>query len=247
MSVTSRYREAWEGFWREAPEAPGEVVWDAEPAITAEPHLTLFRPHLADPRLPLVDLGCGNGRQTRYLAEHFGRVLGVDLSETAVELARRQDPAQRAEFAQLDATDADAVRALHERLGDANVYVRGLIHQSDPADRGPVAEAVAVLVGARGRAFVVEPTESAKDVLKELVQDPAGPPPKLRPVFAHGLAPAQVADAAFDRLFRTVGLTVLATGERPLSLTEFAPGGERIELPARWLAVGRDGAEQGRR
>ncbi|MFD5465874.1 class I SAM-dependent methyltransferase [Kitasatospora sp. NPDC127059] len=243
MSVTSRYRNAWEGFWSEAPEEPGSVIWDAEPARTAERHLALFRPYLSEPRLPVVDLGCGNGRQTRFLAEHFPRAVGVDLSETAVGLARRQDRSQLAEFAQLDATDPAAVRALHERLGDADVYVRGVIHQSDPADRGPVAEAVATLLGSRGRAFVVELAESAKAVLQGLAKDPAGPPPKLRPVFAHGLAPAEVADAAFDGLFRSAGLTVLASGELPLSLTEFTPDGERIELPAWWLVVGPDGRE----
>ncbi|MER7667043.1 class I SAM-dependent methyltransferase [Kitasatospora sp. NPDC096128] len=243
MSVTSRYREAWEGFWSEAPAEPGSVIWDAEPAITAERHLALFRPHLHDPGLPVVDLGCGNGRQTRFLAEHFPRALGVDLSGTAVELARRQDPAGRAEYAQLDATDPAAVRALHEHLGDANVYVRGVIHQSEPADRRRVAEAVATLLGQRGRAFLVELAESAKEVLRGLAQAPAGPPAKLRPVFAHGLAPAEVADAAFDGLFRSAGLAVLATGELPLSLTEFTAGGERIELPAWWLAVGPSGAD----
>src|SRR5690606_38952711 len=64
-SVTSRYREAWEGFWSEAPGEEGAVFWDAEPALTAARHLALFEPHLLDPGLPLVDLGCGNGTQTR--------------------------------------------------------------------------------------------------------------------------------------------------------------------------------------
>ncbi|MFJ8622606.1 class I SAM-dependent methyltransferase [Kitasatospora sp. NPDC093550] len=238
MSVTSRYRDAWEGFWREAPEEPGAVIWDAEPALTAERHLTLFAPHLTDPGLPLVDLGCGNGTQTRFLAERFDRVLGVDLSAAALELARRRDPTGPAEFARLDATDTEAVRALHDRLGDANVYVRGVIHQSEPADRRPVAEAVATLLGARGRAFVVELSETAKQVLADLAQDPSGPPPKLRPVFAHGLAPAEVADADFGGFFRAAGLTVLASGDLPLATTESTPDGARIELPAQWLVVG---------
>ncbi|BFO17030.1 hypothetical protein SHKM778_34180 [Streptomyces sp. KM77-8] len=43
-----------------------EVFWDAEPALTAARHLALFEPRLTDPGLPLVDLGCGNGTQTRF-------------------------------------------------------------------------------------------------------------------------------------------------------------------------------------
>ncbi|WP_380282357.1 class I SAM-dependent methyltransferase [Kitasatospora purpeofusca] len=242
MSVTKRYRDSWEGFWREAPDGPGAVIWDAEPALTAERHLALFEPHLADPGLPVVDLGCGNGTQTRFLAGRFARVLGADLSAAAVELARRSDPEGRAAYVQLDATDPAAVRALHEQLGDANVYLRGVIHQSEPADRSPVAEAVATLLGAHGRAFLVELSEAAKRVLGELAGGPAGPPPKLRPVFSHGLAPAEVADAAFGDLLRAAGLAVLASGELPLATTEFTPGGERIELPAHWVAVAPDGA-----
>ncbi|KJY28081.1 class I SAM-dependent methyltransferase [Streptomyces sp. NRRL S-495] len=212
MSVTSRYLGAWEGFWRDAPDEPGAVIWDAEAALVAERHLALFRPGLVDPELPVVDLGCGSGTQTRFLAGRFGRVLGVDLSEAAVELARRNDPAGLAEYARLDATDAGAVRALHDRLGDVNLYLRGVIHQSDPADRGPVAEAVAVLAGRRGRAFVVELAEAAKRVLADLAAE----------------------------LFGAAGLAVLDSGELPLATTEFTADGDRIELPARWLLVGAD-------
>ncbi|MFI2609724.1 class I SAM-dependent methyltransferase [Kitasatospora sp. NPDC018619] len=242
MSVTSRYLDAWEGFWREAPEAPGSVIWDAPPALSAEHHLALLRPHLADTALPVVDLGCGNGTQTRFLAEHFPRALGVDLSAAALELARRDDPAGRARYLRLDATDATAVRGLHDRLGDANVYVRGVIHQSEPADRQRVVEAVRILLGARGRAFVFELSHAAKGVLGELAHGPDGPPPKLRPVLSHGLTPAEVADAVFPELFRAAGLDVLATGELPLATTERAPDGTRIELPAHWLVAGPAGS-----
>ena len=103
MSVTSRYREAWEAFWREASAEPGAVFWDAEPVLTVGPHLALFEPYLTDPALPLVDLGCGNGTQTRYLADRFPKVLGVDLSAAALDHARRADPAGQAAYRQLDA------------------------------------------------------------------------------------------------------------------------------------------------
>ncbi|MEE1782909.1 hypothetical protein PUR71_08265 [Streptomyces sp. SP17BM10] len=135
MSVTTRYRNAWEGFWQAAPDEPGGVIWDADPSRTAARH-------------------------------------------------------------------------------------------------------VATLVGRRGRAFVVEPSEAAKPVLRGLAQRPDGPPPKLRPVFAHGLAPAEVADGTSAELFHDAGLTVLASGDMPLTLTEPAADGRPIDLPARWLEVG---------
>ncbi|MCH0563418.1 MULTISPECIES: class I SAM-dependent methyltransferase [unclassified Streptomyces] len=241
MSVTSRYRAAWEGFWQEVPDEQGAALWDASPAVTARLHLALFRPHLADPELPLVDLGCGNGTQTRFLAEHFARVVGADLSAAALEHARHADPAGRARYRQLDAADEAGTEALHTELGDANVYLRGVIHQCEPDDRQPFADAVAALVGTRGRAFVVELAEAAGVALQGLAASPAGPPAKLAPVLRHGIAPAEVTDAALPEYLRAAGLTVLASGELPLTTTEAGPDGAPIRLPSRWLVAGRTG------
>ncbi|MFD4633335.1 class I SAM-dependent methyltransferase [Streptomyces sp. NPDC058284] len=241
MSVTSRYREAWEGFWRDAPEEPGAVFWDAEPALTAGLHLALFEPHMTAGGLPVVDLGCGNGTQTRFLADRFPRVLGVDLSAAAVDHARRADPAGQADFRQLDLVERAEAEQLHAELGDVNVYMRGVLHQCEPADRQPLVDNIATLLGERGRAFLFELSEAARPILMGLAQNPAGPPPKLAPVFAHGLTPAEVADGAVDACVGAAGLTIVAGGELPLSTTEFAPDGTRIELPSRWLVVGRAG------
>ncbi|WP_406442874.1 class I SAM-dependent methyltransferase [Streptomyces sp. NBC_00631] len=239
MSVTSGYRSAWEGFWREAPDEPGAVFWDADPAVTAAVHVPLFEPHLTDPGLPLVDLGCGNGTQTRFLAERFPQVLGADISEAALDHARHADPAGQAGYRLLDAAEKSEVEALHAELGDANVYMRGVLHQCEPDDRQPVIDAIATLVGSRGRVFLVELSEAARPVLGGLAQSPSGPPPKLAPIFRHGIAPGEVADAAVPEYLRSAGLTVLASGELPLTTVEFTADGERIVLPSKWLLAGR--------
>ncbi|GAA2256518.1 class I SAM-dependent methyltransferase [Streptomyces amakusaensis] len=249
MSVTKKYAAAWDGFWGEISGAPGEVIWDAEPELTAGLHLALYEPHVDHPGLPLVDLGCGNGTQTWFLADRFPRVVGVDLSAAAIELARGQERPRRygdalsgrPGFRRLDAVDAPMVAGLREDLGgDCNVYVRGVLHQTDPQDRRPLAESVAALVGTRGRAFVVEPAEAAGRRLAELASRPAGPPPKLRPVLRHGIVPGAVSDADVPGYFTAAGLTVLAAGELPLTTTEYEPDGSRVELPSKWLVVGRD-------
>ncbi|RFU85828.1 class I SAM-dependent methyltransferase [Streptomyces triticagri] len=241
MSVTTRYREAWESFWSDAPQEEGEVFWDSEPALTSGPHLALYEPHLTTPGLPLVDLGCGNGTQTRFLAGRFPRVVGVDLSAAAVEHARTADAAGLADYRQLDAVEPGEVGQLHAELGDVNVYMRGVLHQSEPADRGPLAEGIAALIGDRGRAFVTELAEAAGPVLMGHAKGPAGPPPKLAPVLSHGIAPAEVSDAELPACFRGAGLDIVARGELTLTTTDFTPDGTRIELPSTWLVVGRAG------
>jgi len=73
----------WEHFWAgvRATGDGGDVLWDASDPAEAARYLDLFAEH-ADPALPVVDVGCGNGR---YLAElrrrgHCGPVVGLDLS-----------------------------------------------------------------------------------------------------------------------------------------------------------------------
>ncbi|MGX9884957.1 class I SAM-dependent methyltransferase [Streptomyces sp. NPDC002276] len=239
MSVTSRYRDAWEGFWREAPEEQGAVFWDASPTQTVGLHLALFEPKLRDPGLQMIDLGCGNGTQTRFLADRFNHVVGADLSAAAVDHARHADPAGQATYRLLDASDKTEVETLHAELGDANVYMRGVLHQVDADDRQPLVDGIATLVGGRGHVFLVELAEAARPIIGGLAQDPEGPPAKLAPILRHGIAPGEVADDEVPELLRAAGLTILASGELPLITTEFRPDGARIELPSKWHIAGR--------
>ncbi|MBL1103381.1 methyltransferase domain-containing protein [Streptomyces sp. 5-8] len=236
MNVSDKYRENWESYWQQTADGRGEAIWDADPSLTAVPHSELLLPYAESDRT-IVDLGCGNGTQTRYLATRFARAVGVDLSHSAVEHARRAANGDPVEFQQLDLTDTDAVRALHQRLGDANVYMRAVIHQSEPQARPAVAAAVAEIIGARGRAFVVELTSGSRDVLQRAVSEPGGPGPKLQRVFHHGLKPADASDDEIPRLLGEAGLTVLADGETVLPQTECLSDGTRIDLPARWFVL----------
>ncbi|MEV6103947.1 methyltransferase domain-containing protein [Streptomyces sp. NPDC051940] len=237
MSVSADSLKAWEGFWADAPEGEGAVFWDAPPALAAQLHLPLFADHF-QAGLPLVDVGCGNGTQTRYLAGRYRGVHGVDLSAAAVERARSADPAGRAGYEQADAADEAAMERLHGRLGDCDVYLRGVLHQAPEPDRPRIVRGIAALTGGRGRVFAVELAEAAKPVLMGLAQRPQGPPAKLLPVLTHGIVPGEVSDAALPRLFREAGLTVLADGELPLATTEFEADGSRLALPSKWLVAG---------
>jgi SAM-dependent methyltransferase len=236
MNVSDKYRSNWESYWSETSDDTGEAIWDSDPALSAEPHSALLLAH-ADPARTIVDLGCGNGTQTRHLATRFARAVGVDLSHAAVEHARRATPDGGAQFEQLDLTDSAAVRALHERLGDVNVYMRAVIHQSEPEARPAVAAAVAELIGAEGRAFVVELTSGSRDVLKRAASQEGGPGPKLQRVFQHGLKPADADDSEIPRLLGEAGLKVLAEGETVVPQTEHLTDGTRIDLPAHWFVL----------
>lgn len=258
-AAPARYADAWESFWRDAPPEKGAVFWDAPSERTGAVHLPLLAPYF-DGALPVVDMGCGNGTMTRFLARRYGPVVGVDISATALGKARgaaRADgagdaggsgggrsgggPERVPEFRRLDAADPAAAAGLGAELGDSDVYVRGVLHQCDPDARARIAASVAVLTGERGRAFVVEPSEAGGAALAALTRRPEGPPAALAAVFEHGIRPMEMADASVPVLFRDAGLGVLAEGTVPLALTVAGADGEPLELPSNWLVAGRNG------
>lgn len=57
----------------------------------------------AGPAFELLDVGCGTGKSRQIYAEHVSRYVGVDLSVTSIELARKQFPRDQWEVA--DACD----------------------------------------------------------------------------------------------------------------------------------------------
>ena len=86
------YRGVWQSYWGSLSGASGEAFWDSDPAFGAAIDLPRFET-LADHALPLVDVGCGNGTQTRFFSRDFRRVVGVDVSEEAVAHAARVNAA----------------------------------------------------------------------------------------------------------------------------------------------------------
>jgi ubiquinone/menaquinone biosynthesis C-methylase UbiE len=51
----------------------------------------------------ILDLGCGSGRDAKYLIEHGFEVVGIDFSEELLKIARKNAP--RAEFHVMDFED----------------------------------------------------------------------------------------------------------------------------------------------
>jgi SAM-dependent methyltransferase len=149
---------AWEGYWRDVTTtgAEGEVLWDG----AGEAELTWWRgtarAHL-DRTLPVVDVGAGNGRLSRLLAEDFPAVLGVDLSEAAVERARQESlDVPRVSFEALDVTAEGAGERLLAQVGPANVVVRGVFHVLDADGRQRAAAELARVVAGRGTLVLLE-------------------------------------------------------------------------------------------
>lgn len=157
-SVPRDRQKAWDGYWGRVQRTGrcGDVLWDAQGDEEAESHLGLLREHW-NPALPVVDVGCGNGTQSRALARVFGPVVGVDFSPHAIERARSESGgAAGTDFRVLDATAPGAFDHLAAELGPANVFVRGVLHVLDARGRRRLARNLLRLTAGGGRVFLAE-------------------------------------------------------------------------------------------
>jgi SAM-dependent methyltransferase len=148
----------WNHYWSNVRSTGvgGDVLWDSGDLDEIPRYLPMMTQHL-DLTLPMIDMGCGNGRFTRALAPHVPSVLGIDLSPNAIALARQEaNGLPKVTFRAIDATMPGATRSIAAEIGPANVFVRGVFHILSPSARVELARNLLPLVGSRGRVFLSE-------------------------------------------------------------------------------------------
>src|SRR5262249_34415139 len=124
-----RQQAGWDRFWGSVQRTgrTGDVLWDAASETELADTMRRLLEHMST-SLPILDIGCGNGRFTRELAKHFPRAIGVDLSRHAIARAEEESRGLAVQFRVLDATQEGAGRPLADELGAANVFIRGVLH-----------------------------------------------------------------------------------------------------------------------
>lgn len=175
---------AWDKYWKgiDTTGRAGDVLWDADSAAERGQYADLIRAHF-DPALPVVDVGCGNGTYTRWLAGLFPRVIGIDVSAGAIDRAAAEsENVPNAEFMVLDAADTGTGGLGLERLGPANVFVRGVFHVLKPDKQAAMVENLRTAVGDKGRIFLAETNfpGNSLDYLAELGATRENVPRQLR-------------------------------------------------------------------
>jgi SAM-dependent methyltransferase len=149
---------SWDGFWAsvQGTGPDGDVLWDAGSESELKGTLAQLLPRL-DSRLPIIDVGCGNGRYTRSLAPYFSQAIGIDLSPRAIDRAREESrDVANVSYRVLDVSRPGVGRALAAELDDANVFVRGVLHVLPPKDRLVMVENLRNMLGQRGTLYLVE-------------------------------------------------------------------------------------------
>jgi SAM-dependent methyltransferase len=234
--------KAWDRFWGgiRRTGAGGDVLWDAGDRRELDEALAHLQKH-GDPALPLVDLGCGNGRYTRAFAAHFPRAIGVDVSPQAVTRATEESGGlENVSHRVLDAGEPGAGARLRAEIGAANVFMRGVFHVLEPARRAAAVQNLHDLLGGRGALYLSE-TNIEGDPLDHLVLQGATPtsmPEPLRRCIEAGIRPpSHFGEREVREHFPADRWEVLAQG--PLTMYTLPVGalGECDSLPSYFAAL----------
>ena len=146
-------------YWEKRYATDGRL-WGDGPSELARLAVARLRPTVAAASdadaapLTLIDVGCGYGRDSRYLAAELGcRVLGLDPSPAAVAAARKaRRPGLDVEYVAGDAASlaGDAARAGRFDI----VFAGNVYHLLSPGGRREFAAALAALVRPGGLLFL---------------------------------------------------------------------------------------------
>jgi SAM-dependent methyltransferase len=233
-SDTTLYREVWERYWSSIPAAPQTAFWDSTPEHAAALDLPRFA-HVFGRERTLIDFGCGNGTQTRFLARKFPKVIGVDVSAAAIDAARSVTLGDSPRFELLDGTDGDSVAAFVDRIGDANVYMRTVLHQARPEHRPGLVATLRRLMGATGVLYLVELSDEADGYFRKLAQDAGGrPPPGLLQVLQSGITPGLLSVADIAALFPDCEIE---HGPTVVTTVHVLPDGQPARVPAFYALI----------
>ncbi len=240
MPPTTNYRTGWERYWNSITARPVEVFWSADPAEAAQ-DIALFADAF-DPDLPLVDAGCGDGRHTRALAALTGAraVIGVDVAPSAIRRAQAAASDERLWFRVLDLLKPEQAAALHEEIGDANIHVRGILHQFPPAYRKTAVESFVRLLGRRGTLYLKELTSTSEAYLTDILNG-FGPPLSLSRVmdelFPFNIRWGGLSDSDLGELFPGTRFALMRRGESRIRTMNRLSSGEPIEIPAAYALL----------
>src|SRR5262245_1359531 len=120
MTPTSQVSTAtWRQWAIESARTPGRYVFGTDPSAFALEISWLVRPgdHV-------LDLGCGEGRDSVFFAELGGVVTGIDLSAEGLEKARRLARARRVDVTWLEGPMTDVLPAARFDL----IFSCGSVH-----------------------------------------------------------------------------------------------------------------------
>ncbi len=226
----NNYQKNWDSFYSDKDD---EVFWDSTPSEKDIEYIWCVDYFNRD--LPVLDLGCGSAIRSQFLKSKFERVIGVDVSQYAIEKARKKiGPLTDIRFEVFDATDVAAAEELHEKEGDVNIYIRGVWHvMTTPEDKQNFARTLKTLIGAKGVIVLNELDDQSMTAWSNIFDTEGGLPPGFQKVIRHQIKPGDISEDQVIGFFKDYSILSKKTSIKYTHrLTKGKFTGELAEVPS---------------
>ena len=188
--------------------------------------------------LPLIDLGCGTGTQTVYLSSMYESVLGVDASSEAISVAREMYGGKEGiAFDVLDGTDMPKAKSIHDRFGDMNIYMRGVLHQIKEEDISAFRKSLRTLLGKQGHLYCIEVSDKIREHFNTSEGSFNKLPQRMQQVFISNLPPKGLSLSNISKYFPDDKFKVILSGEARLNTNIQYSNEVPIYIPAVFVLI----------
>jgi len=232
-----KYGHYWDAFYKKTYKTKsGKALWDVSVELSIQEDFELFQAHFNND-LAVLDIGCGTGHQSQFLSVHYKKVLGVDVSPTAVEIANNRHQGPNLNFQTLDIVNKKECLDVHERYGDMNIYMRGVIHQVKEADHPQAIENLSLLMGRTGRMYFIEVLDNLRAHFSQATERFNELPKAIQDIFVSNLPPRGITLKQLPELFNSEEFKILDQGPGHLNTNLTLSNGLPVQIPAVYAVI----------
>ncbi len=227
------YGEYWDKFYQATyqQQTGGKALWDVPVEHSAVLDYAWMEKHVPQD-LPLLDVGCGTGEIAFFFTAHFPKVIGVDVAQGAIDIARAQHPETNVDFQKVDITDSIACKALSNQYGPLNIYIRGVMHQVEERDLPQYVDNLELLLGGKGVLYMIEVASGIRDHFLHHSEGYHKLPAPVQKIFISNLPPRGVTIEDIAQYFQSSRFDILKSNPATLNTNLHSPDGTEIYIPA---------------
>jgi 2-polyprenyl-3-methyl-5-hydroxy-6-metoxy-1,4-benzoquinol methylase len=235
MTKESTYQDKWDYFYENLQKNGEDSLWEVDLAESIQKDYEILENHF-DFQLPIIDFGCGSGLISNFLSQHFSHVTALDASAVIINENKSKKEYKHIRFDVYDGIDAIFAQKKHEELGDANIYIRGVLHQVARTDIPIIINNLKTLLGGKGTLFIVE---SSPDIRTYLDQNSSfsSLPLSMKKVFLSDLSPEGVTHHNIDENFPKANFEILQHGSSEIVTRLNFKSGKRIKIPSVFYVI----------
>jgi len=231
-SSSGNYQTNWDQYYQRTYRLQKKkALWDVNSALAVEDDFRLFSPYF-DSAMPIIDLGCGTGTQSVFLAKHYPKVLGVDVAAEAITVAKANIDEANIEFDTLDVTDFKKAEQIHQVYGDTNLYMRGVLHQILEEDLPSFRQTIKTLMGKNGKMYCIEVSDQIRTYFDKSEGNFSRLPKRMQQVFISNLPPKGLSIDRINTYFPAEEFDVKTSGDTKLNTNIQFSDQEPIFIPA---------------